>query len=84
MGPRTDWGDEEELGFLAERAWSGFPFGPVWEAERAEGKYPTGSRYPVEKHRCANRRMSSKNGSPAHLVTHENQVGGCFALKRSQ
>lgn len=52
LGPRTNWGYEKELGFLAEGARSGFPFGPVWRAERAEGEYPTGGRYSVRKHIC--------------------------------
>lgn len=52
LGPRTDWGYQEDLGFLAEGARSGFPLGPVWRAERAERAYPTGVRYSVEKHLC--------------------------------
>ena len=47
-----DWGYQEDLGFLAEGARSGFPLGPVWRAERAEREYPTGVRYSVEKHLC--------------------------------
>lgn len=67
MGPRTDWGYEEELGFLAEGARSGFPFGPVWRAEWAEGQYPMGGRYSVEKHRCCYCIVFGENGSPARF-----------------
>lgn len=78
MGPLTDWRDEEELGFLAEEAKWGFPLGPDWGAERAEGEYPAAGRHSVETHLCADLGcVYGESGSPTrfyHTKAKENKL----------